>query len=469
MNDQPGLAASYNNLGRLNYKMGNYNESLKNNMECLKLYEALEDEEGMALSYFNLGDVYFVQKKYKEAEQSFMQAKRLSLKVNYRLNLKFIYQSLAELYKNRKDFKKAFENQAMFILYNDSISNEETKKQTIQMQMTYDFEKKEAVADAEHKKEIENQKVLAHEKNRKQTIIIAVTIIVLLLVMIFAAFIFRSLRTTRKQKAVIESQKSEVEHQKHLVEEKQKEIIDSITYAKRLQKAILPSDEDLRKHLPDSFVLYQPKDIVAGDFYWMHVSNDLVFIAAADSTGHGVPGAMVSVVCSNALNRAVDEFQLSDTGQILDKTRDLVLETFAKSGEEIKDGMDISLLCINKVANVISWSGANNQLWYIQNETFKEIKANKQAIGKTDEPKPFTTHKIEVNTGDTFYLMTDGYPDQFGGPKGKKYKYKSLEEKLISISHLTLTEQQEILTSVFNNWKGDLEQVDDVTIIGIKI
>ena len=295
---------------------------------------------------------------------------------------------------------------------------------------------------------------------------------------------FREHKLKQKQKELeeivlvrtqeISNQKKIVEHQKELVQEKQKEIIDSITYAKRLQQAILPPPHFINKYLPDNFVFYQPKDIVAGDFYWMHITGDLIFIAAADSTGHGVPGAMVSIVCSNALEKAVNEFRLTDTGQILDKTTDLVLDTFAKSGEEIKDGMDISLLCFNESTKKVTWSGANNQLWYItfsegENKEVVEVKADKQPIGMSDHRKDFTTHHLPYQEGNIFYLMTDGFPDQFGGPKGKKFKYKQLQELLIVNSGKNLNEQQEILTQQFINWKGNLEQVDDVTIIGIKL
>ncbi len=296
---------------------------------------------------------------------------------------------------------------------------------------------------------------------------------------------FRERKLKQKQKELedivtvrteeISNQKKIVEHQKELVQEKQKEIIDSITYAKRLQQAILPPQHFISKYLPDNFVFYRPKDIVAGDFYWMHVEGDLIFIAAADSTGHGVPGAMVSIVCSNALEKAVNEFRLKDTGKILDKTTDLVLDTFAKSGEEIKDGMDISLLCFNKKTLQVTWSGANNQLWYINKNELTavtelvEVKADKQPIGKSDHRKDFTTHHIKYQEGMMLYLMTDGYPDQFGGPKGKKFKYKQLEELLVSNSRKNLNEQKEILSEEFDTWKSDLEQVDDVTIIGIKL
>jgi serine phosphatase RsbU (regulator of sigma subunit) len=305
-------------------------------------------------------------------------------------------------------------------------------------------------------------------------------ICVILFVVIVYAYIKYREHTLLMEKKILEDrvlertaevvkQKEELEQQKEIIEEKNKDITDSINYAKRIQDAILPPIELIQQKLPNTFLLYKPKDIIAGDFYWMEEIDHIIFIAAADCTGHGVPGAMVSVVCSNALNSAVKEFGLRDTGKILDKTRELVLETFKKSGEEIKDGMDISLLAVDATHQKIYWSGANNQLWYISNKTLHEIKANKQSIGKTDNPQPFTTHAIEFKKGDIYYLMTDGYPDQFGGPKGKKFKYKQLEEKLLAISDKSLNEQHKILKDTFAHWKGSLDQVDDVTLIGIKI
>lgn len=276
-------------------------------------------------------------------------------------------------------------------------------------------------------------------------------------------------RVLAEQKAIIARQKAETEEQKHLLEEKQKEILDSIAYAKRLQEAILPPKNFVDKHLPDNFILYRPKDLVAGDFFFMEVLDGYMFIAAADSTGHGVPGAMVSVVCSNALNRSVKEFELRDTGRILDKTRELVLETFSKSESEVKDGMDISLLCIHTASGRVSWSGANNPLWYVQQGEVKEIKADKQPIGSTEHPRPFTTHRIEQWQNGIFYLFTDGYADQFGGEKGKKFKYKQLEELLLSLAGLPMAEQSRILDQRFESWRGELEQVDDVCIVGIRL
>jgi serine phosphatase RsbU (regulator of sigma subunit) len=216
--------------------------------------------------------------------------------------------------------------------------------------------------------------------------------------------------------------------------------------------------------------MYKPKDIVAGDFYWCEVvGRDYLLIAAADCTGHGVPGAMVSVVCSNALNRTVKEFEITEPGKILDKTRELVVETFERSENEVKDGMDISLCLLNKKTNQLQWSGANNPLWIVRDEKIIEFKANKQAIGKVDKPALYETHSINLQKNDSVYIFTDGYADQFGGPNGKKFKYHQLVELMRRIGVLPVKEQHQTLEKEFEDWKGTLEQVDDVCVIGIKV
>jgi len=289
--------------------------------------------------------------------------------------------------------------------------------------------------------------------------------------LIFIAFVYSAITvSTRSLRNIISERTAEVVKQKEVIEMKNKDITDSINYAKRIQEAILPTRERFKSVLPDSFILFKPKDIVSGDFYWMSEKNDLLFVAAGDCTGHGVPGAMVSVVCSNALNRAVKEFGITDPGKILDKVRDLVIETFEKSEkEDIKDGMDISLCTINTKTKEVQWAGANNPLWYIQGNEIKEITADKQPIGNSDNPKPFTTHNVKLHKGDEIYLFTDGYADQFGGPKGKKFKYKQFEEKVLEGRSLDMNTQRNNLNITFENWMGRLEQIDDVLIIGIRV
>lgn len=273
---------------------------------------------------------------------------------------------------------------------------------------------------------------------------------------------------TLEQKVI--DRTKELHEQKELVEEKQKEILDSINYAQRLQQAILATPEEIDKHLRNNFLFYLPKDIVAGDFYFFESTDKHLFYAAADCTGHGVPGAMVSMVCANALNRCVYEFNLSDPGAILDKAREIVVATFEKSGAQVRDGMDISLLVLDKEMSKVYWAGANNPLWILNPDKgeMREIKANKQPIGKTEDPQPFTTHQAELEKGEVLYLFTDGYPDQFGGPKGKKFKYSNFQKLLIDSYSGDLKSQMITVKNTFQEWRGDLEQVDDVCVIGIQ-
>jgi serine phosphatase RsbU (regulator of sigma subunit) len=339
------------------------------------------------------------------------------------------------------------------------------------MELEYEYEKKAAADSIKHQEEQRVKDVLIHAKNaeldsdKAQKLALAAALLILL---ISGAVFYNRFRIIRKQKKVIEIKNRETEVQKTIIEEKQKEILASISYAKRLQEAILPPQNLLRLHLPESFILYKPKDIVAGDFYWMEPADDWIFFAAADCTGHGVPGAMVSVVCSNALNRTVKEFGLREPGLILDKVRELVIETFEKSESEVNDGMDISLCAYNKKYNKLKWAGANNPLWILRKSELIEVKANKLPIGKTDqEAQPYTTHTLDLLPGDIIYLFTDGYADQFGGEKGKKFNYRNLMELIKSIGHLPVHLQKQKLAENIESWKGSLEQVDDILIMGI--
>lgn len=265
----------------------------------------------------------------------------------------------------------------------------------------------------------------------------------------------------------IRDQRDEIAHQRDEIEEAHREITDSIAYAKRIQSAILPPDKLVKEYIKQSFILYKPKDVVAGDFYWMEPLSEGVLFAAADCTGHGVPGAMVSVVCNNALNRAVREFALTDPGKILDKCRELVLEEFEKSDDEVKDGMDVAL-CLLK-GKQIQYAGAHNPLWIVRNGELIEVKADKQPIGRFDELVPFTSHNVQLEDGDCIYIFSDGYVDQFGGERGKKFKSKAFKELLISITELPMDEQRSRIDEEFENWRGNLEQVDDICVIGVKI
>lgn len=263
----------------------------------------------------------------------------------------------------------------------------------------------------------------------------------------------------------------ELQSQKEMIEEKNQEIIDSINYALRLQRAIIPTKAKIKSVLPNSFVYFQPKDIVSGDFYWMNQVDDKILIAAIDCTGHGVPGAMVSVVGANGLNRCVKEFNLRQPAKILDKLTELVKETFESGEDHVKDGMDGALCSIDLKNRIVEYAGANNPFWVLKAHSgeIEEVKANKQPIGDFDFQKPFTNHVFQLDEGDTVFIFSDGYVDQFGGPKGKKFKYKSLKTLLEKLGDLPLDKQVIELEKSFQTWKGDIEQLDDVCVIGVRM
>ena len=199
----------------------------------------------------------------------------------------------------------------------------------------------------------------------------------------------------------------------------------------------------------------------------MEKKGDKLLFAAADCTGHGVPGAMVSVICNNALNRSVREHFLTNPADILNKSREIVLSEFAKSDEDVKDGMDIALCSIEGMK--LEYAGANNPLWIIRNNEIIEVKPDKQPIGMFEMAKPFAGHEFSLEKGDVIYVFTDGYVDQFGGVKGKKFKSKALRELLLSIQNISMEEQKQVLYKTFHNWKGEIEQIDDVCIFGVKV
>lgn len=458
IDDKELMSQIHTNIGGILRQQGELEKAIQNYQTGLKLSSEIGDKDGLSHNSYSLGRIYFTQGKTDSALFFGQSAMRYAEDIGSPLLISHAAELLKDSYKKQGNSSKALEFFELYFKMNDSISNEETRKATYKQQLSYEFDKKETLAKAEQeKKDFETASAI-----KRQRIISWAVGLGLFMVVIFSVFLYKRFLVTQKQKAIIEEQKM-------LVDEKNTEILDSITYAKRLQDAILPPLSAVKEQFPDSFILFKPKDIVAGDFYWFEQIDDLTFFAAADCTGHGVPGAMVSVVCSNALNRAVKEFGIKEPGKILDKVRELVVETFQKSGSDVKDGMDISLCSYHKKSSQLKWAGANNPLWIIKSGELVEYKANKQPIGKVDSPTPFTTHLIDLASGDAVYVFTDGYADQFGGPKGKKFKYAPFKETLQSLQSLAADQQSKELDQVIENWKGKLAQVDDILVMGIKI
>jgi serine phosphatase RsbU (regulator of sigma subunit)/tetratricopeptide (TPR) repeat protein len=467
-NDWYGILFTNNNIGEILLLINReYEEALSYFLSALRLGQKHGvEKEQIGLSYMKVGKAYYYLKKYDIAmsyqDSSMLVGKELN---SYRL-LSRNYLLKSQIHTANKEFKSANIALKEHILYKDSLINEQSLNQLNQLSARYENEKKELeISNLEKDKKAQNAEI-----ERKEAVNITY-LVGLVLALVLIVFVTIAFFLKRKDNQYINKQKNEIQSQKVIVEEKNKEILDSISYAKRIQQSILPPKRVVKNFLPESFILYQPKDIVSGDFYWMEQIEDSILFAAIDCTGHGVPGAMISVICHNALNIAVKEFKLSAPSEILNKVEELVQESFSDKEENVNDGMDIALCSLNFESNHLMFSGANNPLWIIKNntDTIETIPAIKQPIGGARDKIPFVNQSIQLQKGDSLYIFTDGYADQFGGPKGKKLKQRPFKEFILSIRDKTMEEQHQLMENHFINWRGSLEQIDDVCVIGVRI
>jgi len=472
LKDKSGSSRILNEIGNIYLQEGEIVKALENNYRALKLAEEdkkenpTSDDSNFADCFDGLARGYLKQKNNKKAKEFSDKAYEIKKKYqNLALVLEAEYLAF-EVDSANGNFKDAVEHYKQSIVLRDKYKNQEVSKAAIKEKLQNEYDKQKAIDKATSDKEIEKQKIV------RNSFIGGFTLMLLL-----AGVSYRNFRRKKKDNIIITNQKS-------LVEEKNREITDSISYALRIQTAILPPQKIVKQYLENSFILYKPKDIVAGDFYWMETvqldnvpssqlaneTNQLILFAACDCTGHGVPGAMVSVVCHNALNRAVREFGLTEPAKILDKTAEIVVENFSKSEEDIKDGMDISLCAYNTKTKELQWAGANNPLWLLQKGELIETKADKQPIGMNENSKPFTNHTFNLNATDTIYLFTDGFADQFGGETGeKKLTKKRFKDLILSIQGKTMPEQGIALDKFITEYRKEVEQIDDILVMGVRV
>lgn len=472
LGDKNRIAIQLGNIGLVYFNQGDYQKALDYYFKALKIAEELGGKKGIAFQLGNIGSVYTAQKKYAKAEKYLLDGLRLTQEIGVQNEERQFEEALSTLYEKTGKEKLALEHYKKSMVLKDTLFSQENKKQLVRKEMNYEFDKKEAVTNAVHKKELENQEAIADEKSRKQKIVSWSIALGLLFVIVFAGFIVRSLRITRKQKQIIEVQKTEVEKSKHIIEEKNKDITDSINYAKRIQQAKLPRKEIIYSALPDSFVLFKPKDIVSGDFYFFHKNDKSIFIASADCTGHGVPGAFMSMIGSEKLDDALAHS--ADTSEILRHLNKGIKNSLHQtdSDESTRDGMDIALCSVDTDNCVVKYAGANRPLWIIRNgqTAVEEIKATKKAIGGfTEDSQHFDTHVVQLQHGDTFYIFSDGYADTFGGQEEKKLTTKRFKEILLSIQYKSMQDQEAHLGDFIEDWKAGTEQVDDILVIGVRL
>jgi tetratricopeptide (TPR) repeat protein len=579
--DRRGMSATLSNMGNLHHALGEYNKVEDYYQKSLAIKNEIGDRYGMALLYTNLADLYISLTDSAALTES--QKKTYLLKATSYAQLSYqmgqemgvipwinsAAGTLMTAYKKQGLYQKALEYAEIFIKTNDSLISSEQTRILAEMESRYENEKKQLLIDKMESQKIADDKtILAQQaENRRQQIILISVVAGLIIILVFSVIVFRMFRQKRRdnillaqqnneirqQKEEILSQRDEIMAQRDVLHVQKKEITDSITYAKRIQTALLP-DLNLilcgNQHVSGFFILYKPRDIVSGDFYWATRVNEWLLFTVADCTGHGVPGAFMSMLGVSYLNEIVRKKEITDAAAVLNHLRDAVIESlkqqkgFSKEimDESVKDGMDIAFCALNTTTLELQFAGANNPLYIIKpaiedvsklvftenhpcpipkgwddfqrlpplregqevdenhekdsfetaslavgqvtteansqqspdsyreaNSRLIELKGDKMPIGIHERMSPFTLHKIQLQQGDSLYLCSDGFADQYGEKTGKKFMVKKLKELLLQNAGLSHDEQKQMLAQTFDEWKGAGKQIDDVTILGITV
>lgn len=447
------------NIGEIYSEQGDYPKAIEYSSKALKLFEELGDKQGIAHSLINVGSVYIKDGHHEKALPYGSKSLSIAEEIGSLDAIHKAHELLSDTYEKLGRSSKALLHYREYIVARDSIYNEENTKKLVQSEMQYEFEKEQ------QKQQLEQEKkdAVTQAELKKQRVIIGSVSAGLVLLIVFAAFVYNRFRVIRKQKRVIEKQN--------------RKITDSITYAKRIQHAILPSVQEIQEAFPNSFIFYKPRDIVSGDFYWYTPLGDngeeSYMLAAADCTGHGVPGAFMSMIGNTLLNEIVNEKGIHQPGEVLTQLREGAINALAQSGEtEQKDGMDIALCRIDKKNKQLEYAGAYNPLYLIRKGEVQEVKADKFPVGVhvlKAENHPFTNHKIKLQKNDVVYLFSDGYADQIDKTGKEKFGKKRLRELLLKIHKNSAKDQLDLLENEFNLWRGNVKQLDDVCVIGVRI
>jgi tetratricopeptide (TPR) repeat protein/serine phosphatase RsbU (regulator of sigma subunit) len=500
LGNQQRIAVCYQNISSIYIEQQQYAKALEALQKALAIQERINDQQRIVISYINIGTLYQAQGLYPIARSYFQKALAIAQPLGLHDQLDDLYLNLAQtdsaLAASGQNhlWKSAYLHHRLYAAYKDSVLNEASIRKQAQLESQYEYEKKTALLKAEQEKERALATAQLRQRETQRNLSLLALGIALIGLVTFAILY----RKIRQQRDLIQKQSDEIQQknlaleqynaelkstnqaleesnriiqqQAETLSEKNQEILDSIRYAERIQRAILPSAEKWQRLLPESFLLYKPRDIVAGDFYWLEETERYIFLGVADATGHGVPGAFVSIVCANALHKAVLEEGLESPAEILWRVREVVVSQLTQAGEKVKDGMDIALIRFAKEDQSRAvFAGANRPLWIVSAEGLLEVAGTRQPIGYVEEPKPF--EEVELMLGSRapamVYAFTDGIVDQMGGPKGRKLLPKGMREWLSGLWNQPVAEQAESLTALFETWRGERHQIDDVTVVGV--
>lgn len=459
--DRTGFPDAYRYLGNIYRGMKNYDSAMVNYQRSYKLFSKYNSLDRRWLLQYFIAETHLAKKEYALAAK---ELDNLLDSVNGTKDLLSLYLGNGlggRVYESNKEYQKAIKCYKKFIVFKDSVEKNGQQGAVTELDAKLRFEQEE---NALKLQQAEKDAIAAREKE-KQVIIRNFFMIAFILMACFVILVYRNYKQKKKANKLLEQQKNEIEYQK-------KEIQDSINYAQNIQSSILPDVRELEKSLGDMFVFYKPKDVVSGDFFWYCLHGNKVLLAAADCTGHGVPGAFMSMIGSYELNNSVLERGLHEPSKILTHINISLKKRLKQNanGTGIKDGMDIALCSFDLKNKQLQYAGANRPLYIVRGEEAFEYSPTKAAIGgHTDSSFEFNENAIHLNEGDCVYLYTDGYSDQFGGDKNKKLTTKRFKELLRSIAVKPMKEQFSILEKTFYEWKGNFDQLDDVLVIGIRV
>jgi tetratricopeptide (TPR) repeat protein/serine phosphatase RsbU (regulator of sigma subunit) len=486
-NNQYGIATTIADIGKIYYDMKKYNEALKYLQQSVELKSKINDETGLASIYRYIGNSFIQFKDYNKALNYLKMSLKYAEKQNLRSELKETYLSLSNFFLNINNYREAYSFLKLYSDIKDSLNLKEITKLELQYEFNRkqsEFEFEQAKREALHKTELQKQKII------KNSFIIGFILMVALVFLIFKNYqekkrsnIALQLKNEEilQQKEEIQSQRDEIERQRDIataqrdhIQNQNKIITDSIHYAERIQAAVFPQKKELSAVFHEYFILFKPRDIVSGDFYWFTRINNKIIITVADCTGHGVPGAFMSMLGLAFINEIVSRKGITNTKEIMNAMRLSIIEALHQTGEygEAKDGIDMALLTLDLDTGYACYTGANSPLYLIRDNQVIDYKPDRIPIGiflKNGELEDFTEYKFKFQKGDLYYMFTDGYVDQFGGPSGQKFKYAPFRDLLLENHKHTMEQQKIIIEQKFNEWKGNRPQLDDVLVFGLKI
>jgi len=488
LGDKKGLAICYDNLGELYFFKGNYQKSIKFSEMSLSIYEEINDKEGISLCNINIAGAYNSLREFNVAIIYSKKSLDFSKEIGSLICERYAEEQLSKSYEGLCNYMQALYHYQQFKILNDSIFNNEKQKQLTKMEAIYQGEKKQ--------KEIE---ILEKDKKLKKIEFRRVQfqkygfIAGFILMMLLAIIVLRNYSQKQKENLLLNQQKAEIEEkneelnqqneeiatqrdeneaQRDKLIQQQKDINDSLEYASLIQHTLLSSEDILKTNFPDYFILYKPRDIISGDFYWFKQIKNFLFVVVADCTGHGVPGAFMSVLGISLLNDIVGKRALDPPAEILFELRKRIKKSLRQDNPETvnQDGMDIAFCCIDMEILEMQYAGAYNPLYLIRHNELIEYKANHMPVGVHPHDKEnFTNHTLQLQKNDTFYIFSDGFTSQFGGPEGKKFNSKPFKKLILGMNPQSMPAQKLSFDKTLAEWQKNHEQIDDISIIGVRV